>query len=84
MTYKEIMELLKEIQDDCRERVMCNGCKFHTIEGCALQNLPDQWKIELIYTFPKPEPDPRQPITPEVIEEFYKELEEGSGDNGKQ
>lgn len=70
MTYKEIMELLKEIQDDCRERVMCNGCKFHTIEGCALHHYPDQWKIELIYTFP--------------IEEFYKELEEGSGDNGKQ
>lgn len=85
-TYDELMELLKEIQDDCRERFSCEGCKFCSIEGCALQHIPDQWKIELIYTFPKLELnfDLRQPITPEVIEEFYKELEEGSGDNGEQ
>lgn len=82
MTYKEIMELLKEIQDDCRERFSCDGCKFYTIEGCALQHIPDQWNLELLYTFPKPE-FPNCGISIEDVEEFYEALE-GSGDNGKQ
>ena len=76
MTYKELIEILKEIQDDCKERRMCQGCKFYTIEGCALQHIPDEWNLDLLYIYP-------EPITPGVVEKFYEALE-GSGNNGKQ
>ena len=79
MTYKEIMEILKEIQDDCSARVSCDGCKFYTLEGCALKHIPDLWDLESLYTFPKPV-DTRQGLS---IEEFGEALEilEGGADN---
>jgi hypothetical protein len=80
MTYKELMQILKEIQDDCSARVSCDGCKFYKIEGCALNHIPDQWNLEDLYTFPKLVVDTRQGLS---IEEFGEALEilEGGADN---
>lgn len=74
MTYKELMEILKEIKDDCSARVMCDGCKFNKLEGCALRHIPDEWNLESCYTFPKPEPDQDRGISIEEFGEFYEAL----------
>lgn len=46
MTDREMMQILKEISDDCKEHRICDGCKFYTNEGCALHHFPDAWKID--------------------------------------
>lgn len=46
MTDREMMQILKEISDDCKEHRICDGCKFYTNEGCALHHFPDAWKLD--------------------------------------
>lgn len=53
MTYRDIMLILKEIHDDCAERKVCNGCKYDTLYGCSLKHIPEEWTIELLYTYPE-------------------------------
>jgi len=79
MIDREFMQYLIEVQGDCIERYSCNGCNYYTKIGCIFKNIPADWCLDELPAYPQPAPDPRQPITPEVVEEFYKELEEGSG-----
>ena len=48
MTTTELKQILQEIKDDCKERRNCDGCKFYLYEGCALQHIPDEWKLDKI------------------------------------
>lgn len=82
MSDQEFMQHLKEIQDDCIERYFCDGCKYYTKFGCALKHIPADWSLNALPSYPEPTPDPRQPITLEVVDQFYEELAEGSGNNG--
>ena len=43
----EVIQILKEISDDCKER-NCDGCKFFTRYGCALKHIPDEWFLDEI------------------------------------
>ena len=44
----EVVQILKEISGDCKERISCDGCQFYLYEGCALQHIPDEWKLSKI------------------------------------
>ena len=46
MIDEELMQILKEISDDCKSHRICDGCKFCTNEGCALHHFPDAWKLD--------------------------------------
>jgi len=48
MTEEELKQILQEIKDDCRERRVCQGCKFCLYEGCALSHMPDEWNLDKI------------------------------------
>ena len=51
MTYKEHMKELKKIQNECKKHHYCDGCKYYTISGCALQHIPEEWKLEYLYSY---------------------------------
>ena len=48
MTDNEMIQILKEISGDCKERWNCDGCKFYLYGGCALQHIPDEWNLDKI------------------------------------
>lgn len=48
MTDNEVIQILREIYDDCAERFYCDGCKFYTCHGCALMHIPDEWILDEI------------------------------------
>ena len=51
MTKDEIKQVLQEIKDDCSERNICKGCYFAIDDFndvCALQHMPDEWKLNKI------------------------------------
>lgn len=75
MTDQEFILYLKEIQDDCVERYFCDGCKYYTKFGCVFKQIPADWQLCELPAYPEPAADPRQPLTPAVVEEFYEALE---------
>jgi hypothetical protein len=52
MRKDEVKQILQEIKDDCSERNICKGCYFAIGDNfddvCALQNMPDEWKLNKI------------------------------------
>lgn len=45
---EELRQILQEIKNDCSERRDCQGCKFDMYDGCALCEIPDEWKLDKI------------------------------------
>lgn len=48
MTKEERIQSLKEIQENCKRRHMCNGCEYYTDAtscGCILRNIPSRWLL---------------------------------------
>ncbi len=46
MSDEELMEILREIANDCTERKNCDRCKFCKNSGCMLNHIPCEWDIE--------------------------------------
>lgn len=43
------IQILKEIQENCKRRHMCNGCEYYTDAtscGCIFRNIPSRWLLE--------------------------------------
>ena len=45
---KELRQILQEIKNDCSDHRDCQGCKFDMYDGCALCEIPDEWKLDKI------------------------------------
>lgn len=46
MSDEELMEILREIANDCAERKSCDRCKFDKNSECMLKHIPSEWDIE--------------------------------------
>ncbi len=49
IAHEEVIQVLKEIADDCSERSRCDRCKFRYDDkygGCVLSGKPDEWKLD--------------------------------------
>lgn len=52
MTHEEVMQVLKEIRDDCSSAFLhdtCDGCPYFNkkTERCMVRGLPDEWDLEV-------------------------------------
>ena len=48
MNDEEIMQVLKEISDDCFYRKNCTGCCFDVNGSCAIKGMPCDWDLDNI------------------------------------
>ena len=46
MSDTELIQILKEIANDCFYRRNCGGCKFDNNGSCNLSGTPESWDIE--------------------------------------
>ena len=44
----ELIQVLREISDDCFYRKNCAGCKFDKNSECVIKGLPCDWDLENI------------------------------------
>lgn len=42
----EVIQILKEISDDCFYTRHCSGCKFNKNSECILKGNPAEWDLE--------------------------------------
>lgn len=49
MTHEEVIQILKEIREDCSEAHSCDGCPYlnKKTEMCMIRGLPDEWDLEV-------------------------------------
>lgn len=51
MSDKELKQVLQEIKDYCHKRdEWCYACKFHSHDGCLINNIPVKWNVDKIGT----------------------------------
>ena len=51
VTREDVLQILQEISDDCKEKTTCRGCKYivrDEYDGpiCAFERDPSNWRIE--------------------------------------